>query len=122
MGRELPVPKYRCSECGSPKRYREDFVAGEGPRVLVCERHPEADILTWDVPHEAALLTIHREVAVAGRSLDDVRAEIALITDRRKAPLVTALVLYERWGGMPERMLPEQTDEQKRAGLTALYG
>lgn len=113
--------KYRCSECGSPKSYREDFLEGEGYAPLRCREHPVADVLTWTADYQGACLWIEQEIRQGGKTIEQLRSETRLDQDYQNASgavILGALVLMERWGGcLPERRVPATNEKPSPAGL-----
>lgn len=114
---------YRCSRCGTLRRARE-VVVGEGHQGIACREHPEAPVVAWDAAHEAALYDVDRYVSQGG-ALEDIDAFASDFHGERNyshGQYLVALTLWRRWGGIPERRLPERTDEQKARELAALFG
>lgn len=113
----LPVrayPHYRCSECGEA-RYPVVFRGDREPSVPACPEHPGAEVLAWTRSLQTLAYLFAQRVA-DGEGMDEIRAEVAVAGPGRPDAAV-ALVLFERWGGLPERRLPARPGAATPAGL-----
>lgn len=107
-------PYHRCSECGRP-RHMMQFRGDRGRSVLACPEHPGAEVLDWTRSLQSLVVMFAQRVA-DGEGMDEIRAEVAEAGPGRPDAAV-ALVLFERWGGLPERRLPEPSRAVTPAGL-----
>lgn len=107
-------PHYRCSECGEA-RYPVVFRGDREPSVPACPEHPGAEVLAWTRSLQSLLYMFDQRVA-AGEGIGALRAEVEEHAAARPDGVV-ALVLFERWGGLPERRLPARPGVATPAGL-----
>lgn len=116
-GAATPVrayPHYRCSECGAA-RYPIVFRGDREPGVPACPSHPGAEVLAWTRSLQTLVYLFAQRVA-DGEDMEALRAEVAEAAPGR-ADAAVALVLFERWGGLPERRLPARSGAATPAGL-----
>lgn len=107
-------PYYRCSECGEA-RYPVVFRGDREPSVPACPEHPAAEVLAWTRSLQSLAYLFAQRLA-AGERMEALRAEVEEHAAARPDAAV-ALVLFERWGGLPERRLPARPGVATPAGL-----
>ncbi|MGI8926786.1 MAG: hypothetical protein ACR2HN_09105 [Tepidiformaceae bacterium] len=108
--------KHRCSLCGLPCATVDVWDAASErhvPITLQCAEHPEAPVLAWDIPTQAACVATDVHLR-NGDTIDDVRAIVAGWEDSsRRATYEVALYLMERWERLPERRPPAGYDSER---------
>lgn len=107
-------PYYRCSECGEA-RYPVVFRGDREPSGPACPEHPAAEVLAWTRSLQSLAYLFAQRLA-AGERMEALRAEVEEHAAARPDAAV-ALVLFERWGGLPERRLPARSGAVTPAGL-----
>lgn len=110
-------PFHRCAECGSA-RPSTVFRGDRERSVMACPDHPGAEAIAWTRSLQSLLYLFDQRVS-AGERLQSLRAEVEENAASRPDAVAT-LVLFERWGGMPERR-PRST-RPVAATPAGLYG